>query len=67
MKSVCSILTAAHGRKRSEVEGTVFDLRQPKQLTEILNQHHSQLEIAGGLDHNYVLNGVGFRPDCQLG
>ena len=49
-----------------EVEGTVFDLRQPKRLTEILNQHHSQLEIAGGLDHNYVLNGVGFRPVASL-
>ena len=49
-----------------EVEGTIFDLRQPKRLTEILNQHHSQLEIAGGLDHNYVLNGVGFRPIASL-
>ncbi|WP_370777518.1 aldose epimerase family protein [Holdemania massiliensis] len=49
-----------------EVEGTVFDLREPKRIADVLKQHHSQLEIAGGLDHNYVLNGIGFRPVASL-
>lgn len=44
-----------------DVDGTPFDLRSPRSLTEVLDCRHSQLDIAGGLDHNYVLDGGGFR------
>lgn len=44
-----------------EVDGTPFDLRTYRSVTEVLACRHSQLDIAGGLDHNYVLDGTGLR------
>ncbi|OYX34157.1 MAG: hypothetical protein B7Y99_06075 [Caulobacterales bacterium 32-69-10] len=39
------------------VEGTPFDLRRAAPIGEAVAQTHPQLAIAGGLDHNWVLNG----------
>lgn len=49
-----------------DVDGTPFDLRSFRSLTEVLASCHSQLDIAGGLDHNYVLDGCGFRLGGRL-
>ncbi len=45
------------------VEGTPFDLRQPKPLAEGIAQGHPQLVMAGGYDHNFVLKR---RIDAEL-
>ena len=40
------------------VEGTPMDLREPVTLGERIGADHEQLRLAGGFDHNYVLNAV---------
>src|ERR1700739_1554495 len=42
----------------SPVEGTPFDFRSKAVIGERIGGRHEQLEIAGGYDHNFVLNGV---------
>ncbi|SDS93204.1 aldose 1-epimerase [Nocardioides scoriae] len=37
------------------VDGTPFDLRQPRRLGDVVRLDHPQLRGAGGIDHNYVL------------
>ena len=44
-----------------KVEGTVFDFRKMKRIGEDIDKDDDQLKIAGGYDHNFVLNGSGFR------
>lgn len=39
------------------VAGTPFDLRQPTAIGAHINEANDQLKIAGGYDHNFVLNG----------
>jgi len=39
------------------VEGTPFDFRKPTPIGARINQPNEQLKIAGGYDHNWVLNG----------
>ncbi len=39
------------------VAGTPFDLRQPTAIGAHINDPNDQLKIAGGYDHNFVLNG----------
>ncbi len=39
-----------------EVTGTPFDFRQGKAIGEQIGEAHEQLLLAGGYDHNYVLN-----------
>ena len=41
------------------VEGTPFDFRKATPIGERINQPNEQLKIAGGYDHNWVLNGAG--------
>ena len=41
------------------VEGTPFDFRKPTAIGARINDANPQLKIAGGYDHNFVLNGVG--------
>jgi aldose 1-epimerase len=41
------------------VEGTPFDFRAPRALGERIEADHPQLRIAGGYDHNFVLDGDG--------
>ena len=38
------------------VEGTPFDLRQAQRIEDRINLEEEQLIIAGGFDHNFVLN-----------
>lgn len=40
----------------ADVEGTPFDFRQPKIIGKDVNVENAQLEIAGGYDHNFVLD-----------
>ncbi|MFW5790626.1 MAG: aldose epimerase family protein, partial [Bacillota bacterium] len=42
-----------------QVAGTVFDFRELKTIGQDINQRVKQLEIAGGYDHNWVLNTSG--------
>ncbi len=41
------------------VEGTPLDFRQPTAIGKRINDPNDQLKIAGGYDHNFVLNGTG--------
>jgi len=40
----------------ASVEGTAFDFRQPAPIGERVDSAEEQMRIAGGLDHNLVLN-----------
>lgn len=40
------------------VEGTPFDLRKPTPIGQHIGDTNDQLKIAGGYDHNWVLNGA---------
>lgn len=42
----------------SPVEGTPFDFRSKAVIGAHIDGRHEQLEIAGGYDHNFVLNGA---------
>ena len=43
--------------KIAPVEGTPFDFNKPKRIGKDINLDHEHLKIAGGYDHNWVLNG----------
>ncbi len=43
------------------VEGTPFDFRGGKPIGQDMDDPLPQLRLGGGFDHNYVLNGTGFR------
>ncbi|MBQ4110673.1 MAG: galactose mutarotase [Clostridia bacterium] len=43
------------------VENTPFDFRTPKTLGEGFKSDYEQIKMFGGYDHNFVLNGEGFR------
>lgn len=51
---------------RLPVAGTPFDFRQPKAVGRDIQEDHIQLKDCSGYDHNFVLNGSGFRPFGQL-
>lgn len=42
-------------------EGTPFDLTTPVLLKEGFESGYKQIEMFGGYDHNFVLDGIGFR------
>lgn len=42
-------------------EGTPFDLTSPKKLKEGFYSEHPQILLFGGYDHNFALDGRGFR------
>ena len=48
------------GPQRS-VAGTPFDFRRPHAIGERINQKDAQLATGSGYDHNFVLNGSGYR------
>ncbi len=48
------------------VDGTPFDLRTPRRIGDVLGLPSEQLERAGGLDHNLVLDGTGLRRAARL-
>ncbi len=43
------------------VDGTVFDLRKPRQMKEVFASREEQITMFDGFDHNFCLNGRGFR------
>ena len=44
-----------------DVTNTAFDFREAKSITRDIDGDHPQLALGGGYDHNYLLNGEGFR------
>ena len=48
------------------VDGTPFDLRRARRLGDVLATDDDQLRRAGGLDHNFVLEGSGMRTVARL-
>jgi aldose 1-epimerase len=48
------------------VEGTPLDFRRPHPIGERIGADHEQLRIAGGYDHNFVLDGRGGAPVARL-
>jgi aldose 1-epimerase len=50
------------------VEGTPLDFRAPRRIGERIGADHSQLRIAGGYDHNFVVDGEpgALRPAARL-
>lgn len=48
------------------IEGTPFDFRVPKSLKTDFFKEHTQLIFGNGYDHNFVLNGNGFRKVATL-
>ena len=49
-----------------EVADTPFDFRSLCSVTACLRQDHPQLRVGGGLDHNFVLQGSGWKQAAQL-
>lgn len=43
------------------VDNTPFDLRSPLRISEGIHSTHEQIVLTDGYDHNFVLNGSGFR------
>ena len=48
------------------VDGTPFDLREPRRLGPVLRSGHEQLLASRGIDHNLVLDGEGLREVAVL-
>ncbi len=48
------------------VEGTPFDLREPRRVGDVLALDDEQLSRGQGLDHNLALDGKGMRPAARL-
>jgi aldose 1-epimerase len=51
--------------ERLAVDGTAFDLRAGRTIAEALAQGHPQIDLGGGLDHNWVLR-PGAAPAAAL-
>ncbi|MCI8332734.1 MAG: galactose mutarotase [Clostridiales bacterium] len=49
-----------------DVSDTPFDFRKETAIGQRINQPHPQLAAGGGYDHNYILNGVGYRKCASL-
>lgn len=43
------------------VEGTPFDFRQPKPIGQDIGSDSEQIKMFGGYDHNFVIDGRGYR------
>lgn len=43
------------------VSGTPFDFRAPKPLGQDINADFEQIDMFGGYDHNFIIDGRGFR------
>jgi aldose 1-epimerase len=53
-------------RAAAPVEGTPFDLREPRVLGPVLRTDHPQLRDTQGIDHDFALRGTGLRPVARL-
>lgn len=48
------------------VDNTAFDFREPKTLSDGFESSHEQVKKFDGFDHNFVLDGYGFRKAATL-
>lgn len=48
------------------VDGTPFDLRTPKKFADVFASDDEQIKMFDGFDHNFCLNGIGFRKVAEL-
>jgi galactose mutarotase-like enzyme len=48
------------------VEGTPFDFREPTAIGPVVRRRHPQVELARGVDHNFVVRGRGLRTAAVL-
>ncbi len=48
------------------VRNTPFDLREPRRLGDVIASDYEPVKKANGLDHNFVLDGSGFREFARL-
>ena len=48
------------------VRGTPFDLREPTRVGDVVRSAHPQVVGARGIDHNFVVDGVGWRRMAAL-
>ena len=48
------------------VSGTPFDFRKPTAIGSRIDEDDEQLKLAGGYDHNWVLNGSGLRLAARV-
>ncbi len=49
-----------------QVKGTPFDFLEAKRLNQVISIEHDQLSKGNGFDHNFVIDGEGFRPFAKL-
>lgn len=47
-------------------EGTVFDLNKPVKMKDIFESEAEQIKLFGGFDHNFCLDGTGFRKVSEF-
>jgi galactose mutarotase-like enzyme len=57
-----SIPTGGH----EPVDGTPFDFRAPRAIGPAVRARHPQVELARGVDHNFVIRGDGLRTAAVL-
>jgi aldose 1-epimerase len=57
-----SIPTGGH----EPVDGTPFDFRSPRPIGPAVRARHPQVELARGVDHNFVVRGDGLRTAAVL-
>lgn len=48
------------------VEGTPFDFRTPKPVGQDITADFEQVALFGGYDHNFIINGRGFRRGAAM-
>lgn len=48
------------------VDGCAFDLRDGKKLIDGFDSHHQQIDMFGGYDHNFIIDGTGYRLGATL-
>jgi aldose 1-epimerase len=48
------------------VDGTPFDFRRPRRISEALSHRDEQLDHGQGIDHNFVVDGEGLRHVATL-
>ncbi len=49
-----------------DVSGTEFDLREGRNLGEVFSSENEQVKMFSGYDHNFALDGFGFRKFATL-
>ncbi len=49
-------------QKKTDVDGTPFDLREPVKLSTIIHSSHQQVADAQGFDHCWCLDGTELKP-----